>query len=313
MARLLRIAQRERLITRFGYALSIVLVLIHGCDGGRLGASAKAGRHGTATVGGGVISTVDGHPIAVSEVQELVAAGLSPRVALARLQAERLLMADAERRGFGRLASVALVAEQARVQALLEAEADAVVASEQELRAAYAANLSRFEKPERRGSVHILAALPKNATPAADAAAKAFAERALRELAQTTDLEALLAGQHKQSTAEFQVIAERIPPTDREGKVIALVRPYLDALFSVAGLGVVAAPVRSEFGWHAVRVTEIVPHESTPFEQAAETLRAEMLLVRRKERVQKLVEQLRKTYRVEIPTGVGLALAKLSL
>jgi parvulin-like peptidyl-prolyl isomerase len=307
---------RSRLLERaLGAAIGVTIAVTGAaCDGKRLGLPQKDAEHGTAMVGGAVVSTVDGHPITVDEVEELVRAGLSPREALDRLQAERLLMSDAERRGFGKLPSVALIGEQARVQALLEAEAAAVTISDEDLRAAYEKNKQRFEKPERRASVHVLANLPPKPTPQADAAAKAFAERMLGELAFAADVDAFIAAQaQKPSPPEFKIVAEKIPPADREGKTLPLLEPYLAALFSVSKPGVAAAPAHTKFGWHAVRVTEIVPAEKTPLDEAYATLRGEMLLARRKERVRKLVEELRGTYRVEIPADVGQTLAKLAL
>jgi parvulin-like peptidyl-prolyl isomerase len=289
----------------FGIALSV------GACGGRDQApSAADEKHGTATVGGGVVSTVDGHPITLHDVQELVKAGLSAPDALARLQAERLLMADAERRGYGATRAVEQVAEQARVQALLAAEADAVTLTDDEVRAAYAQHKERYEKPERRASVHVLAMLRPKVTPEAEAAAKAAVQRAMSDLAAAQDFDAFIREQKARSTPELSITAEILPPFDRSG---GLVKPYLDAMFSVAQPGVVPEPVRTSFGWHAIRVTEILPSETTPYEKVEADLRQEVLLARRAERVQQLVERLRKAYAVEVAPDVGQTLAKLTL
>jgi hypothetical protein len=289
--------------------LSVVVLL--GCGTGEHGAGSRAeGVRGTATVGGQIVSTVDGQPIAIDEVRELVRAGLSPRVALRRLQAERLLAAEAARRGAGHGAPVKQVARQALVQALLEAEASSVVVNEAEIRPAYEKALARFERPERRASVHVLAKLPNNASPEADAAAKAFALRALPSLAQSQDLDRFIAQQRELKAEQFSVIAERLPAVDTHA---ALVEPYLTALFSLTQPGVVPQPIRTSYGWHAIRVTEILPKQSTPYDKAAEVLRAEILLARREQRVHQLIDRLRGQYGVQIPKNAGETLAHLEL
>ena len=285
------------------------VLVLSGCNAQQrrtLGESAR----GSSAVGGRVVSTVDGHAITVGEVEALVRAGLSPREALRRLQAERLLMAEAERLGFGKTAAASQVATQARVQALLEAEADAVRVSDAEIRAAYERSKDRFEKPERRASVHVLAKLPKDASAEADAAARAFIERVIPELRDARDLDAFKQQQAARSTPEFKVVSERLPAVGRHER---LVEPFLAALFSVAGPSVVPEPVRTSYGWHAIRVTEILPAVSTPYDKAAEQLRAELLTQKRKARIDELIAQLRQNYGVQIDDHAAQTLAALAL
>jgi parvulin-like peptidyl-prolyl isomerase len=89
------------------------------------------------------------------------------------------------------------------------------------------------------------------------------------------------------------------------------VKPYLAALFSLSAPGVVLEPVRTIFGWHAIRVTEIVPAESVPYEKAAEQLRGELLLARRQARVETLIAELRKVYPVQVSDHAAQAMASL--
>jgi hypothetical protein len=290
--------------------LILVLVLGSGACGRGPGAQQMHAARGTSAVGGQVVSTVDGYPITVADVQSLATAGgMSPRDALSRLQAERLLMIEAERRGFARSAAVDEVAQKARVQALLEAEAAAVSLSDEEIRAAYEKNKGRFEKAERRASVHVLAGLPRvNPAPEAEAAAKAFIQDVIGQMRTASDLDAFCRQQMKRGTAQFSVTCEKIPAVDRASP---FVKPYLDALFSTAAPGMVPEPVRTVFGWHAIRVTEILPAESVPYEKAAEQLRGELLTERRKARVDALIAELRKAYPVQIADNAAATMAGL--
>jgi hypothetical protein len=246
----------------------------------------------------------------VAEIEQLVRAGLQPAEALRRLQAERVLMSEAARRGFESDPAVSGVGRQALVQALLQSEADAVRVTAEDIKQAYDKNKARFEHEERRRSVHVLAQLPKNPSPADDAAAKTFAEKMIPELASAPDPVAFVQAIGKRPGAQFTIVAETLPPTTRDG---SLVEPFLEALFSLSQPATVLTPVRTSFGWHAVRVIEIIPAETTPYEQASESLRAELLLARKQQRIAGLVEGLRKQYGVDVSKNAAETLAKLEL
>jgi parvulin-like peptidyl-prolyl isomerase len=202
------------------------------------------------------------------------------------------------------------VARQALVQALLVSTTDAAEVDEEQIRAAYEHALARFERPERRASVHVLARVPKQATPEAEQAARELVTQLIGPLRDAADLDAFAGEARGRATPQLQVVAERIPAIDRHA---GFARPYLDALFSLSEPGVVGQPVRTDYGWHAIRVTEIIPSERMPYDKAAEQLRAELLLRRRTKLVDELIGGARKQYGVEIPSTVGQTLAKLQL
>lgn len=278
-------------------ALLIVVVASGACGKAAPRAMSGLPGGGSARVGGTVISTVDGAPITIDEVRSLVAgSGLAPAEALRRLQGERLLMAEAERRGLRSVPEVRHVARQALVQAVLDEEAARVEVSEAALREAYEATPERFHAPERRASVHVLAPVR---TPDEDAAARAFIEGVCRELEAAPNPEASWA--RYQSQAEpgvraVQAVAERLPAVDREGP---FVREYLDGLFSLAAPGVVPRPVRTRYGWHAIVVTKIERARDDTFEMARDVLRRERLEADRRKHVADWVAGLEREIGVE--------------
>ena len=258
-----------------------------------------------------MISTVQGHPITVADVQALVqGSALTPQQALRRLQAEGLLMAEAAQRGLGDEPAVEEIARQASVQSLLQSLIDAVTVSDEELRAAYEKAKSRFEQPERRVAVHALAQLPKNATPEAGAAARTFTTQMIDRLEHASDFKDLAAKLKHETSRYFRVRLEKLPPMHRHS---ALVPSFLEAMFELPEPGVVRRPVQTVYGWHAIRVLEIRPSTSTPYAEAAATLRAELELERKKELVGELIGTLRKQNRVELAADLRQTLAKLEL
>lgn len=281
----------------FGLLLCAACALF-GCgdDGaGRFGGKAQ---RGDAKVGGAVVSTVNGHPITLSDVEALMRASgsgeqLTAREALERLQAEQLLMAEAERRGIAG-GAIDQVAERARVQALLDAEAAANVATEAELRAAYENDL-RFHVPEMRKSIHVLARANEQATDEQVKAAFAVAQKAVADLRTLTPAEIL--ARYTGKIDGVTVKSEELPPVHRGS---AFVKEYLTGLFSIPEVGVVPEPVRTRFGWHAIRVTEISPPEETSYEDALKTLRSELTTKKQTDAMKALLLDLRHAHPVTI-------------
>jgi hypothetical protein len=184
---------------------------------------------GSSVVGGTIVSTVDGHAIELAEVQEIVSASdLAPREALLRLQAERLLMAEAERRGYTD-ADVREVAARALVQALLKREAESIEVTDQEIQRAYDAD-TRFHAPERRTSAHVVVLLPKGASAEDEADALGLAKAAITELEAEPAEGFVLARFRRLKHPSLKIKGERLPPLAREGR---LVREFEDALFSL--------------------------------------------------------------------------------
>jgi hypothetical protein len=109
---------------RLGLVVGMIVVAAGGCgDRGTEGPSAPM--EGESRVGGRVVSTVDGEPITVDDVERVAGAtGLPPEAALRRLQRFRLLAREAERRGLRERPAVRAAGRRAAVQALLAREVE---------------------------------------------------------------------------------------------------------------------------------------------------------------------------------------------
>jgi len=140
---------------------------------------------------------------------------------------------------------------------------------EASLRQRYEQEKIRFVTPEQRRASHILIAIP------ADADAKAQADAGVKA--------AMLADQARLEGADFAALARENsddPGSSAQGGNLGWVEPGLmvgafeQALFAMQP-GEVSGPVRSEFGFHIIKLHEIQGGEGQSFEHVREQLAAE--------------------------------------
>jgi PPIC-type PPIASE domain len=148
------------------------------------------------------------------------------------------------------------------VQLLFTAVVEDVTVTESQLRAYHAANADRFRRPASCRVRHILV----TDEPAA--------RELLRQVAAGEDM-ALLAGAHSldaASRARGGDLGTLMPGT--------FAGAFEDAAFGAA-VGRPAGPVRTEFGWHVLRVESRTVGGVQPFEQARRAIAADLLAAAR--------------------------------
>jgi peptidyl-prolyl cis-trans isomerase D len=141
--------------------------------------------------------------------------------------------------------------------------------SEDALRAQYEKQKDRFRTEEERKASHILFELPANADPAAVEAARGRAMEALERI---------------KSGEDFAALAEELsddPGSAGTGGDLGFFgrgvmdEPVEKAAFALQP-GEVSDPVRSSFGFHIIKLTEVRPETVKPFEEVRDVLVAEM-------------------------------------
>jgi len=161
----------------------------------------------------------------------------------------------------------------------LEALAAQVSLSDADLRAAYEKEKSKFETPERRRAHHILI------TGKDDATALKLAQDVLAQVRAGKDFGAL-AQQYSQD-----------PGSAHNGGDLgwaergAFVAPFADALFNMS-VGEIRGPVKTQFGYHIIRLDEIQPAKGKSFEEARPELEAQLRRDRATDRFGEIQEQL---------------------
>lgn len=143
-------------------------------------------------------------------------------------------------------------------------------ADEAELRRRYDAEKARFAATEQRQAAHILIAVD----PKADAATVKAAEQKAT----------LLANQAKSPGVDFAALARANsddPGSKAAGgdlgwveKGAGLAKPFEDAVFSMQP-DQVSAPIKTEFGYHIIKLGQIKTGQQMPFEQVRDQLAQE--------------------------------------
>lgn len=148
--------------------------------------------------------------------------------------------------------------------------AEEIEIDEAELRAAYDARIESYRTPEQRRIEQLLA--PDEAT----------ARRAAELVASGQSFEAAAAALKAEGVERSEVgpLARGDLPAGLD-----------EAAFSLAE-GAVSEPIQSAFGWHLLRVTEIQPEKTQPFEEVRDELERELALERAQEQLPDLATRL---------------------
>ncbi len=175
--------------------------------------------------------------------------------------------------------------------------------TEEELRAAWAAilaeNPSAGRVEETVEASHLLVLVPEGASADDDAAALEKV-KALRAR--------ILAGE------DFAAVAREssnCPSRARGGSLGSFTRGQMVAAFEEAAfsqpVGVVGEPVRTEYGWHLILVTKREPARERRFEEVRDDLKADLSDKKLENRIERLLEPLRKAAVVQYAPGYGPA------
>lgn len=197
--------------------------------------------------------------------------------------------------------------EQVRFEyAILSADTlgGSVAVSPADVRAHYDANLASYTTQEERSASHVLIA----AGPDASDADKAAAEKKA----------AAIAAQVRANPASFADVAKaqsQDPGSAPQGGALgsfargSMVKPFEDAVFA-AKPGDIVGPVRTDFGWHVIRVTGVKPAVERPFDELKAQIEADLKRARALDRFQAAADQFQNLVyeHADSLAGVGKAL-----
>lgn len=151
-----------------------------------------------------------------------------------------------------------------------EALAEQISVSPEEIKSAYDKNAKNYQSPEERRASHILIQSAADAPEAEQKAARARIDGILQQVKKNPADFAKLAKEHSQD-----------PGSGQKGGDLgffprgAMVKAFEDAVFSMK-VNQVSDVVRSEFGYHIIRLTDIKPGQTRSLEEARDSIAAEL-------------------------------------
>ena len=151
-----------------------------------------------------------------------------------------------------------------------EVFAQQIAVGEDEIRSAYEKNAKNYTSQEERRASHILIQAPADAPEAEQSAARARIDMIHKQLKKNPGDFAKLAKEHSQD-----------PGSGQNGGDLgyfsrgAMVKPFEDAVFSLKE-NQLSEVVRSEFGFHIIRLTGIKSGKVRSFDEARESIAAEL-------------------------------------
>ena len=137
--------------------------------------------------------------------------------------------------------------------------------SDDEIQIYYDEHLAEFQNPKTVEARHILIEVDQDAAPEQVAEAKKRIENILQKAVEGQDF-AELAKQYSEG-----------PSKDKGGYLgtftrESMVKPFADKAFSMKA-GEISEPVRTQFGWHLIKVEKVNEASTTPFDDAKDDIR----------------------------------------
>lgn len=140
--------------------------------------------------------------------------------------------------------------------------------SDDEVRVYYDDHLTEFQNPKTVEARHILIKVDQDAAPEQVAEAKKRIENILLKAKEGQDF-AELAKQYSEGPSKDK--GGYLGTFNRE----SMVKPFADKAFSMKP-GEISEPVRTQFGWHLIKVENVNEASTTPFEGAKEDIRKKL-------------------------------------
>ena len=245
--------------------------------------------NGTFAQNGYASSTVADKVISLNEQQRTISVATIPMQALiSKVKIDQ----DAVQRYYDDHSKKFATPEQIKVEYVkfsVNDLATKATASATEVRKYYDEHQADFSSPEQRQASHILINVAASASQAEQDAAKAKAEDVLSMV--------------KQSPTKFAELAKRYsqdPGSASKGGDLGtfgrgmMVKPFDDAVFSLKQ-GQLSTLVKTDFGYHIIKVTAIMPSHVLPFDEVKEEISSKLRQLQASEKFAELAEKFSNT------------------
>ncbi|MBM7455964.1 parvulin-like peptidyl-prolyl isomerase [Oceanisphaera litoralis] len=194
--------------------------------------------------------------------------------------------------GFDESGYVDYLEQELAAMMVLESLTRVFSPSEEEVNRLYQLNLRLFERPEQLQARHILLKVDAGADSETDAAVHQQLTSLQQQLSQGADFAALARSYSQDSSAEQGGLLDDFQRGD-------MVLPFETAAFALVP-GDVSEPVRTQYGWHLIKLEQHKPAVSMPAQQAKELIRQQLATQQQAEARDDALARLRADSEIEV-------------
>lgn len=213
-------------------------------------------------------------------------------------------------RGLHKDPKVVQAAKQTMLRILMENEIEKKFTAddipEADLRAYYDANKDQYNNPERRRAAHILIRVNEGAPEDQWQKARAKAEKVYADaIAQRNDPNSFrrLAKDHSDDDATKNRGGD-LSYFSRTEEGGPMVRAFSDAVFAMENTNDIVGPVRTQHGWHIIKLTGKLSRRERTFEQVVPRIKRTLF----KDRQQEMFESMVQALKAKTPIQINQAL-----
>lgn len=165
--------------------------------------------------------------------------------------------------------------------------------TEAQIKAFYNENKAEFEQPQVVRASHILIRLDEGADPDTIAAKQKIAAALAERATKGEDFAKLATEFSEDPTAKQNAGDLNFFPKDR------MVPAFAEVAFNQA-VGTVSIPVRTQFGWHVIKVTDKKEAKTLPFDEVKNDIGEYLMEGKKQQAVEAVIRGLRENAKVEI-------------
>ena len=184
------------------------------------------------------------------------------------------------------------VREELKIRRWMESQVKTSDVTEADAKSFYESNLKEFEQPETVKASHILFMVDADAAPEVVKEKQEAAQKAAARAKGGEDFTTLAKELSEEPGAKESGGDLGFFPKDR------MVPEFANAAFA-ANLNDISEPVKTQFGWHVIKVTDKKAAGTVPFDEVNNQITSYLKSTRQREAVQKVMKDLKDSAKIQ--------------